>query len=227
MKCPHCSVSIHAAWISGDIVHSGVDIDEVKWGWEQMQCPDCHETIVRVGWYSFKYSSDLGTWKFVCDDYMFVYPRSTRREPIGPGVPWELLSDYQEACDVLSISAKASAALSRRVLQSILDQQGYTGRNLATQIDNLLNETDSNKALPSSLKRTVDAIRNFGNFSAHPINDVTTLQIIDVDPEEAEWCLETVERLFDHYYVRPVADDKRLADLNTKLAQAGKPSAKV
>ncbi len=226
MKCPHCSVSIHAAWISGDIVHSGVGIDEVKWGWEQMQCPDCHETIVRVGWYYFKHSSDLGGWGFVCDDYMFVYPRSTRREPIGPGVPWELLSDYQEACDVLSISAKASAALSRRVLQSILDQQGYTGRNLATQIDNLLNETDSNKALPSSLKRTVDAIRNFGNFSAHPVTDVTSLQIIDVEPQECEWCLGIVEQLFDHYYVRPTADAKRLVDLNAKLAQAGKPSAK-
>lgn len=226
MKCPHCSVSIHAAWNSGDIVHVGVGVDEVKWGWEQMQCPDCHETIVRVGSYYLKRSSDTGAWGFVCDDYVSVHPRSTRREPMGPSVPSEFLSDYHEACDVLSISAKASAALSRRVLQSILDDQGYSGRNLAAQVDSLLKETDPNKVLPNSVKQTVDAIRNFGNFSAHPINDLTSLQVIDVEPQEAEWCLEIVEQLFDHYYVRPAADAKRLADLNAKLAQAGKPSAK-
>ncbi len=227
MKCPHCAVSIHPAWNSGDVVHVGDPIDQVKCGWEEMNCPNCRETIIRFGWYYLEWDPDLGGWTFVCNDYMSVHPRSSRREPLGAGVPTEFQSDYQEACDVLSISAKASAALSRRVLQSILNQQGYAGRDLATQIDNLLNETDSNKALPASVKRTVDAIRNFGNFSAHPINDATTLQIIDVDPEEAEWCLEIVEGLFDHYYVRPAADDIRLAGLNAKLSQAGKPSAKV
>ena len=72
----------------------------------------------------------------------------------------------------------------------------------------------------------MDAIRIFGNFSAHPLSDVTSLQITDVEPEEAEWCLELVERLFDHYYIRPAMDERRLAELNEKLTQAGKPLAK-
>ena len=50
------------------------------------------------------------------------------------------------------------------------------------QINAVLGEQDASKSLPSALHDTVDAIRNFGNFSAHPITDATTLQIIDVEP---------------------------------------------
>ncbi len=105
-------------------------------------------------------------------------------------------------------------------------EQGYAGPNLATQLDAVLNEQDARKALPNDLHTTVDAIRGFGNFSAHPITDQTTLQVIDVEDEEAEWCLEIVAGLFDHYYVRPAAALKRKAKLDAKLQAAGKPPSK-
>jgi hypothetical protein len=97
---------------------------------------------------------------------------------------------------------------------------------LAREVDLLLNEPDSSKAIPASLRMMVDAIRNFGNFSAHPITDVTTLQIIDVEPEEAEWCLEVIEECLQHFYVRPSEAAKRKAALDAKLARAGKPPSK-
>ena len=99
-------------------------------------------------------------------------------------------------------------------------------RDLAKQIDAVLNETDARKALPNDLHITVDAVRNFGNFSAHPITDQTTLQIIDVDDQEAEWCLQIVAGLFEHYYVKPAAALKKKSDLNEKLKKAGKPPSK-
>ena len=99
-------------------------------------------------------------------------------------------------------------------------------RDLAKQIDAVLNETDARKALPNDLHITVDAVPNFGNFSAHPITDQTTLQIIDVDDQEAEWCLQIVAGLFEHYYVKPAAALKKKSDLNEKLKKAGKPPSK-
>jgi Domain of unknown function (DUF4145) len=84
----------------------------------------------------------------------------------------------------------------------------------------------SNLVLPTRTHKAVDAIRRFGNFGAHPINDITTLQVIDVDPEEAEWCLEILERLFDHFYVAPEAANKKKAELDAKLKAAGKPPSK-
>ena len=65
------------------------------------------------------------------------------------------------------------------------------------------------KALPQGLHEIIDAIRQFGNFSAHPITDITSLQVIDVEPEEAEWCLEIIEGLFDHYYVKPAEEQEQ------------------
>ena len=141
-------------------------------------------------------------------------------------VPPEIAPDYVDACNVLPISAKASAALSRRCLQNMLHAHGYKANDLAKEIDLLLNEADPRKALPHKLRETVDAIRNFGNFSAHPIDDKTTLQVIDVEPHEAEWCLETIEDLFEHFYVGTAAAKAKKAALNAKLAAGGKPPAK-
>ena len=72
----------------------------------------------------------------------------------------------------------------------------------------------------------MDGIRHFGNFSAHPITDAATLQIIEVEPEEAEWCLEILEQMFDHFYVRPAQAQARKAALDAKLKAANKPPSK-
>ena len=90
----------------------------------------------------------------------------------------------------------------------------------------LLNESDSRKAIPQKLRITIDSIRNFGNFSAHPINDKNTLQIIDVEEHEAEWCLEIIEEMFEHFYVAPAEAALKKAALDAKLAAAGKPLSK-
>jgi Domain of unknown function (DUF4145) len=175
-----------------------------------------------------------------------AYSTNTFRPPTPKEAPAHIKEDYEEACRVLSISQKASAALSRRCLQAILQGQGYTQRDLAVQIEALLNESDSTKAIPTALRQTVDAIRKFGNFSAHPITDQTitdqtitdqtitdqtitdqtTLQIIAVESHEAEWCLEKLENMFDHYYVKPAQAKARKAALDAKLAAAKNPPSK-
>jgi hypothetical protein len=108
----------------------------------------------------------------------------------------------------------------------MLHAHSYKAKDLAKEIDLLLNEPDRTKALPHKLRVTVDGIRNFGNFSAHPIDDKTTLQVIHVEPHEAEWCLEIVEELFEHFYVGPAAAKAKKAALNAKLKAGGKPPSK-
>jgi hypothetical protein len=104
----------------------------------------------------------------------------------------------------------------------MLHAHGYKDKDLAKEVQQLLDA----RVLPTHIHTTVDAIRHFGNFSAHPINDRTTLQIIDVEPHEAEWCLEILEALFDHFYVGPAAAKKKKAELDAKLKAAGKPPTK-
>jgi hypothetical protein len=185
-----------------------------------MTCPQCGEDILHFG-----PRTQQGThW----DVYQWIqfYPRGSNRGPVPPEVPATIAADYNEAALVLPYSAKASAALSRRCLQTILIDAGYPQRDLAVQIDAVLKETDARKALPTGVYTTLDAIRNFGNFSAHAITDQTTLQIIDVEDHEAEYCLDILDDLFDHYYVKPADAARKKAALDAKLKAAGKPPSK-
>ena len=224
MRCPHCTVTVHPAWECGWI--DDLRGDRPCWQWTKTVCPACHETIIKVRLRSIWGGEAPGEEAEPVHKEMWIEPSSPKRVPLGEGVPSEFIAAYEEACAVLPVSAKASAALSRRVLQSILRHQGYDARNLADQIDKLLAETRADKALPSSVKESVDVIRQFGNFSAHRITDKSTLQVIPVAPEEASWCLEIVEALFDHYYVIPAANKKRLDELNERLQRAGERSVK-
>jgi hypothetical protein len=151
----------------------------------------------------------------------FVWPFALPARPIAPEVPRHIASDYGEASAVLSTSEKASAALSRRCLQLLLREAGGTkSKDLADQIEEVL------PTLPGYLQKQLDAVRNIGNFAAHPQKSKITSEIIEVEPGEAEWNLDVLDLLFDFYFVQPrIAQEKRDA-LNKKLADAGKPSMK-
>ncbi|WP_457300029.1 DUF4145 domain-containing protein [Phyllobacterium sp. P5_D12] len=220
MKCPHCSVTVHMAWVQRPFV--GPNNVARPWDYRSSVCPACEKIVLEYGLAarnSFEITVAVENWSP-------IEPKRTNRDPVPKEVPSTVAYDYIEACNVLNISPKASAALSRRCLQAMLRAHNYIAKDLAKEIDLLINETDTTKAVPPSLRATVDGIRNFGNFSAHPITDVTTLQVIDVDPEEAEWCLEVLEECFTHFYVNPARAAARKLALDTKLANAGKPPSK-
>ena len=68
--------------------------------------------------------------------------------------------------------------------------------------------------------------RNIGNLAAHPTKNKGTGEIIDVEPGEADWQLDTLEGLFDFYFVQPALLQARKDALNDKLQKAGKPPLK-
>ena len=176
MTCPHCLIAFHDvdAWTRARILTpKGI---ETEWVCRTTVCPSCDSPIIKL----VRLNPGIG----LPSVEHLIYPDAQRRAPVDNAVPEPLREDYIEACRVLPLSAKASAALSRRVLQAILNDQGYAKKNLYGQIDGVLNESDSKKALPQGLHEIIDAIRQFGNFSAHPITDITSLQVIDVEPEE-------------------------------------------
>lgn len=205
MKCSHCMVEFH-----DKIYKTHIAWCESYTGWYVLacRCPSCQKFIIHL--------QEDEKRPFM------VFPSGHSRPPVQSEVPPGLAQDYTEACQVLPISPKASAALARRALQYVLRHKGYKGRDLNAEIDLLLN----NEATPSAIRTSVDAIRNFGNFSAHPVTDQTTLQVIDVEDHEAEWCLDILYDLFDHFYVKPAAAAQRKAVLDLKLKAAGKLPSK-
>jgi hypothetical protein len=220
MDCPHCGKAFHDHWNSL-LIKERTPNDERRWIAAVTTCPACNNSTIKLS----EFKQPANGPPSLLNEFI-AYPKTTFRKPTPTEVPPAIKEDYEEACRVLPISHKASAALSRRCLQAILQGQGYMQRDLVRQIDALLNEQDVTKAIPTALRQSVDAIRNFGNFSAHPVTDQTTLQIVEVEPEEAEWCLDILEEMFDHYYVKPAQIAARKAALDAKLAAAGKPRSK-
>src|SRR5436853_535381 len=82
--------------------------------------------------------------------------------------------------------------------------------------DEIQQVIDSAK-VPSHISESLDAIRNIGNFAAHPIKSKASGEIIDVEPGEAEWNLDVLEALFDFYFVQPELLRKKREALNKKL----------
>ncbi len=181
-------------------------------------CPTCRYLILEVTNHTDA-SGAPAAWRM-------IDPIGISRGPVPTPVPKEIAEDYVEACNVLSISPKASAALSRRCLQNILRSNGYRAKQLWQEIDLVLKETDTSKALPTNLRLSIDGIRHFGNFAAHPTEDTATSEIIDVEEGEAEWCLQILEEMFEHFYVRPADTKARQAALEAKLQAAGKKPQK-
>ncbi|MEN4751139.1 DUF4145 domain-containing protein [Pseudomonas sp. Ps21-P2] len=142
---------------------------------------------------------------------------------LPPEIPEKYRQELEEARTAINYSPKASAALSRRLLQMTFHNElKIKARDLSKEIDEFI---ESSKA-PTYLTSAVDAIRNIGNFAAHPIKNSHTGDIVEVEPGEAEWLLEVLTALFDFVFVQPQTLKARREALNLKLAELGKPELK-
>ena len=212
-KCPHCRAIVcfdepyhirgSAGALSVHPVYLRTGINDEVYVYSS-KCPNCKKPIVTVQITEGRKTS-----------FRLVHPFNVAR-PVSNDVPTEIRNDFLEAAAVLSTSEKASAALSRRCLQSLLSDIGYTQKDLNDQIELAI------KDLPKRLGENLDAVRTIGNFAAHPIKYKSTGEIVDVEPEEAEWDLEVLEGLFDYFYIKPKEEEKKREKLDAKLKEAGK-----
>jgi hypothetical protein len=214
MICPSCGIGIAIDFFNKIELNNHDNVFDVIYC---DRCPSCNELIVKlrqVSRHEF-FEEFIQQEKII---YPSVYSRKVEAE-----VPRSYKKEFLEACAVLSLSPKSSAALSRRLLQQILrEEYKIQCPNLAQEIDKFIKLPD----IPAYVKDAVDAIRNVGNFAAHPLKDTQTGQILEVETGEAEWLIGVLETLFDITFVQP----KRLAEkqkkLNEKLKKAGKPPMK-
>jgi hypothetical protein len=222
MKCPHCGTSINlkleitTTWESKDFEKSHIGYN-VACG----HCPECNELIVLLRHGIAE--NDMNN--FYLDSLtseIVIYPKfSTRKVELE--VPDRYKKDFREACSVLQVSPKASAALSRRILQDILIETfQIKHRSLDKQIEEFINMKD----VPSYLATAIDAVRNIGNFAAHPLKNTNTGEIVEVESGEAEWQLDVLEVLFDFAFIQPIRLEQKKSALNQKLQSIGKPPMK-
>ena len=224
MRCPHCGTGtrprfeITSTWPYDPDNDRGTGY-RLAYG----HCTECDKLIVIMQRGNITFDGKHGV--HILDevgDERIIYPLSYSHN-IEPEVPEKYKSDFKEACAVLPLSPKASAALSRRLLQNILREHfGIKRPDLAKEIEEFINRKD----VPTYLAEAVDAVRNVGNFAAHPLKNTNTGEIVDVEPGEAEWLLEVLGSLFDFAFVQPARLDAKKKQLNDKLQALGKPPMK-
>lgn len=194
LKCPHCLVAFNAPF---NTVMQSRDPDGMFY-LNCTTCPECKRISVLL-------SRDHTT--------SLLYPRGASRPPLSQHVPEPYATDYREACLTLPDSPKASAALSRRSLQHLIRSHFTIQKpKLSKEIEALL----ASNALPPYLATAVDAIRQVGNLAAHPTKDSSTGEIIEVEPQEAEWLLDTLEHLYEFCFVQPKITQEKWDALNAK-----------
>lgn len=218
MKCPHCLVNAH---MIPEVVELGQDSTS-KWTLFRKKCPSCGKFILSLFEQYERQKSSRST-SYLKKREFLCYPKAPNRVPLSEHIPDDFAKVYNEACLTLVDSPMASAALSRRCFQHLLREvAGVKKGSLADEIQQVIKESK----LPTHLLESIDAIRNIGNFAAHPIKSNASGEIIDVEPGEAEWNLDVLESLFDYYFVQPAVLKKKKAALNEKLKIAGKSKMK-
>ncbi len=197
-QCPYCS---HDTTIGPEnFIQSEVDIRlENKHGYSRLHveciiCPndECQKmaliaVLKRLTWANGVWNSDetLEHWNLLPKSHAKVFPDY---------IPTGIIRDYEEACEIVNASPKASATLSRRCLLGIIrDFWGVSKSRLIDEINSIKERVD-----PLTWN-AIDAIRKVGNIGAHMEKDINL--IIEVDPEEASLLIRLIELLLKEWYV--------------------------
>ena len=151
MKCMHCRVAYHA---NEAVRYLGDDVDG-SWSILCSTCPSCKRLNLFLGQYEDFVRGPNGNRSDNLISRVPIRPRGALRLPCPPQVPTPIAEDDNEACIVLPDSVKASAALSRRCLQNVIEQAAHVKPgNLANQIGEVINSA----SLPSDIAKMLDAV---------------------------------------------------------------------
>lgn len=132
-------------------------------------------------------------------------------------VPHDIWRVYEQACKILPVSPVGSAIVSRRCLESLLTSLGHTQRSLSEQIKSAT-RTNRQSAITGAHTAYADMIRYIGNLAAHPsMVSGDELGFFEIEYEDAHWCLEMIEELFEFFYERPETFEMRTMELQGRL----------
>lgn len=240
MRCPRCGDNTQDAWkplqtmeaprkdrfgeISpGELFERSVPLGDNDYAyltldWMRCEGEECLQTVIRVHETT------------VLDGYppsqvtntRFLYPTiSGSRAPAPLGVPEDMQRDYNEAGAILDHSHRMSAVLARKIVGDLLKR--YAGRDekrLTSQIEHYI----AQPGVPGWLSSGLHHVREAADMAAHTQEEdgAEELIVIDIDSEEAEWTLDFVERMFDHFIIAPAKDEAIKSRIEAKSSRAGR-----
>lgn len=148
--CPNCNAYANMNWIQIDYNQKkdpGIIINLAR-------CAHCKTDSI---WRStYPYGKPATT--------EMIYPKKDVMVNAEADMPEDVKADFEEAKQVYNASPKAAAALLRLALQKLLVHLGQPGKNINSEIGNLVAEGKLN----GGIQKAADTVRLTGNNSVHP-----------------------------------------------------------
>ena len=143
---------------------------------EKFTCPHC-QAITGQSWYRTLYQSNGSklwerVWLSICMncaqqcvwvDQQLVNPRPVMAPAANQDMPSTVHEIFEEARLVSADSPRAAAALLRLCIQMLCIELGQPGKNLNTDIGELVKV-----GLPPGMQQALDTVRVIGNNAVHP-----------------------------------------------------------
>ena len=214
MKCPHCTTTAYIDW--KEITFPTPTLDgipdvngyTIQYGF----CPECIKPIIQLQYGRIK-SYDTTYWLSDIDKEIVIYPHYSVGRTLDPSVPQKYAKLFRESEEVNNISPRASATLSRYLLQMLLHEELHIcKRNLEDEIK----ELESGNHIPTKLVTMLQVMRRVANFGAHPKKSTNSNEIVEVAAGESAVMLDLLEEVFDYIFVKPNQRDLFLKDIDEK-----------
>lgn len=189
--CPHCNARTHLVMTAHE---SHLTKNHDQYSYVIFRCKPCQKLVLKV--FKFKQNPYSGDEMLEAEGWIAKYPRNGSEIPekYAEFVPDLAISDYEEGLRCLAAnSPRAAASMFRRSLQDALLDLG------ADQKQELLQQIKSTSRLTDDIKDWAHNIRIFGNWGAHPQEDL----LKDVDIERAKEVKDFIEEFFNYVYVMP------------------------
>jgi Domain of unknown function (DUF4145) len=190
--CPHCGTIAKQDWWYStwdDKQHHIKEHNPLKIG----TCQHCNQNTVWVGEKMF--FPDCGNAPFPNQE-----------------MPESVLRLYLEASSISSKSPRGAAALLRLAIQMLCKELGEDGKNINTDISNLVK-----KGLPNIVQQSLDIVRVTGNEAVHPgqidtDNPATVGQLFDLVNIIIEYMIALPQKVSGIYNGLPADKIKGISD---------------
>ena len=145
-NCPHCHVYSHQDWYYLKAASQPDDFGQQHSDKRFMvsYCERCGQNTI---WYGES----------------IIFPQTSIVEPPNIDLPEHIKDDYNEAASILNQSPKGAAALLRLAIQKLCESLGESGKDINTNIKNLVAN-----GLSPKVQEALDSVRVIGNESVHP-----------------------------------------------------------
>lgn len=216
MKCPYCFTIMNLN-TNETVFRDGLcifddDYEDIGYALKFGFCPECNKPIILFA--EGKYCSAMsGDYIVEQGENIILYPKFPSVTQLSDFIPQKYVDLYQEAEQVNNISPRASATLSRYLLQMILHEElNIKKRNLEEEIT----ELESQSHIPSTLVTFLQVMRRVANFAAHPKKSTNSAEIVEIEEGESAVMLELINELFDFVFVKPAKEKEFMKRIEEK-----------